>query len=441
MGLVIYVLCVLAFSVFLYRESAQSIRKQADADLYNAAVTLPLMLGEEELTRLAQGRVTTEEYLEAVKRMSQFSSIWNVSSVFHLRERPQGLTTTVGSVNVEDLKSGYIPRFEEEPTQFTPSMLETLRSGKPIYTVLQRADERFRTVLVPLADGQGRYHYSGADRPLKEIDALVRGEALRFSGYGLLFLIFAVPLVGLTFMSLRSVLFELRRNCVNLTKLSDRYKELSYVDMLTGLPNRRAFFENANRVVATTLRKHRPLHVLTLDIDHFKNVNDSYGHIGGDRVLIAFAGLLQDTFRRGDIVGRCGGEEFGVILPDSTFEGALQSAERLREACAEFPFSVTDESIIRVTVSIGLAALDMDQGGEWRVEEALHQALRQSDAALYRAKRLGRNRVCVFDPEDFVEVGDHLPGGETGIAGVNASMDGGTPEAELAAPAPAPHKA
>jgi diguanylate cyclase (GGDEF)-like protein len=159
---------------------------------------------------------------------------------------------------------------------------------------------------------------------------------------------------------------------------------LATTDFLTGLANRRAFFEQAEsaRLLATRLRK--PIALMMLDIDHFKQLNDRFGHAGGDEALVLFAGIARRELREHDIMGRLGGEEFALALPATDLEGALQAAERLRVAVNEAPL-VTSGSGYMMAVSIGVVLIEPG--------EALTVALARADHALYAAKTGGRNRV------------------------------------------------
>ncbi len=158
-------------------------------------------------------------------------------------------------------------------------------------------------------------------------------------------------------------------------------------DLLTGTLNRHAIEENAARERARARRQGYPLSLLMLDIDHFKHVNDAYGHEAGDAVLRAFAGVVRVSLRRDDILGRYGGEEFVALLPMADRAEALAVAERIRAAVAATPVAYANRTI-GVTVSIG-TALFADGEGAWEA------AIRAADDALYRAKREGRNRVAV----------------------------------------------
>ena len=168
-----------------------------------------------------------------------------------------------------------------------------------------------------------------------------------------------------------------RRLHLNLERLASH-------DPLTGLLNRHALEAAIAREMARSARHLYPLSVLVMDLDHFKRVNDTYGHDAGDAVLKAFARTAAEALRRDDVLGRQGGEEFMALLPGSNGASARQVAERLRAAVAALSVP-HDGRTIGVTVSIGVATAE--DGGSWQA------ATRTADAALYEAKRSGRNRV------------------------------------------------
>ena len=166
---------------------------------------------------------------------------------------------------------------------------------------------------------------------------------------------------------------------------------LARVDSLTGVKNRLALTETATQLLSQAGRAGRPLGVLMIDADHFKSVNDRFGHGGGDKVLLALVGNIRATLRASNVIGRIGGEEFVVLAPDTDLERVLVLAERIRETVETTPLLV-DGHLLQLTVSIGAVVA---APGEHDVKGLLQRA----DAALYAAKRAGRNRVMAADPE------------------------------------------
>jgi two-component system, cell cycle response regulator len=162
--------------------------------------------------------------------------------------------------------------------------------------------------------------------------------------------------------------------------------EMSITDALTGLHNRRYMEGHLKTLVAEALRSGRHLSMLIADIDHFKNVNDTYGHDVGDVVLKEFASRLKRNTRGVDLACRMGGEEFVVIMPETDIARAYQIGERMRAFVAADEFRVSDELSIRVTASVGLATLEYS-------DDTPETMFKRADNALYAAKRRGRNRV------------------------------------------------
>jgi eukaryotic-like serine/threonine-protein kinase len=170
-------------------------------------------------------------------------------------------------------------------------------------------------------------------------------------------------------------------------QLFAQVQELAIADDLTGIPNRRHFFELAGRDVASAQRHGHPLAALMIDIDHFKLVNDSYGHATGDDVIREVAQRLAAQLRGTDIVGRYGGEEFAVILSQTQADDVASTAERLRRAVGRVAVP-TRSGPLQVTVSVGAAELN-------GTDADAAAMLARADRALYRAKRDGRDRVRV----------------------------------------------
>ena len=214
---------------------------------------------------------------------------------------------------------------------------------------------------------------------------------------------------------------------VTLLQRSFRHAHLvaaSRIDTKTGLLNAGTWEREAATEVARAVRTHTPLAVALIDIDHFKAVNDSFGHLAGDRALRTIARALSIPLREYDLVGRFGGEEFALLLPQTKALDACRIAERIRTHIGTMPITVSDDADaepVRLSISIGVAALD----ARWDSSSGaqLTELLAAADGALYQAKRKGRNRVCVVTEDATF-----------GAGGRDAARDGtsgtpGTPEA------------
>jgi diguanylate cyclase (GGDEF)-like protein len=183
--------------------------------------------------------------------------------------------------------------------------------------------------------------------------------------------------------------------------LHQQLRAAAQSDPKTGLLNAVAWQREAEQRIRRALRLGVPTAILLVDIDHFKRVNDTYGHLAGDELLAATASTLGQHVRACDVLGRFGGEEFVAVLPGAGQQEACHIAERLRGRVREIavpargasaPRDTAPHNTVTVTVSIGVAALGLDG-------DDLFELLAAADAALYRAKKSGRDRVCTLPPE------------------------------------------
>jgi diguanylate cyclase (GGDEF)-like protein/hemerythrin-like metal-binding protein len=187
------------------------------------------------------------------------------------------------------------------------------------------------------------------------------------------------------------------RNHLALKRIQDHLEatnrhleSLATTDTLTGLVNRRGLLARLEAECARSQRTHHPFALAICDLDHFKRINDTYGHPAGDRVLAAFAATLKDNLRSIDLAARWGGEEFAIVLPESSTSDVLIPLERVRQATAALRIHHGQQDI-QVTVSIGVASYDSATG-------MAEQLLERADSALYRAKANGRNRIECATP-------------------------------------------
>ncbi len=177
-----------------------------------------------------------------------------------------------------------------------------------------------------------------------------------------------------------------KRHADQLRMRLERSVELAIIDPLTGLHNRRYMESHLKTLVAQSIQFERPLSVLIADIDHFKAVNDTWGHDIGDKVLREFAVRFKSNIRGVDLACRLGGEEFLSIMPDTDMNGALQVGERVRACVAGLPFDAVSSGSLQVTASVGVATLQS-------LLDTPETLFKRADEALYAAKREGRNRV------------------------------------------------
>ncbi len=190
--------------------------------------------------------------------------------------------------------------------------------------------------------------------------------------------------IGIRIVSLESRLRETLREL----------QRLATYDSLTGLMNRRVIYEHAEAEVARVTRDGVPVSLVLLDIDHFKHINDTYGHPVGDQVLQIIAATIAQSIRPYDRAGRWGGEEFLLVLPNTSRDEAEKVAERIRANVAALRLTVEVQADLEFQVSLGVVSID--SGSPHAVDVLISHA----DKALYQAKKQGRNRVCIFSPPD-----------------------------------------
>ena len=175
-------------------------------------------------------------------------------------------------------------------------------------------------------------------------------------------------------------------------RLNTQLQNMADTDVLTGLLSRRAFIDRMKRILSRAQQNNTALSFLVLDIDNFKNINDSYGHFTGDELLKKYADVMKGCFRSEDIIGRLGGEEFAIAISNIDNAVAVKVAERLRSEI-ESVFILCNGKPVSTTISIGIADLHKNVSG-------YETLFREADAALYRAKNMGRNRIIIAESQD-----------------------------------------
>jgi diguanylate cyclase (GGDEF)-like protein len=301
----------------------------------------------------------------------------------------------------------YLKSFTVDYTSLPTSFLEIVEAGLG-YPLLQYIFPRNR--LSALLGMHGLLRPEVIHDPAEEIDALFtridrRGIPGTLQKIGVdedvelmrLPLVFEKNLLGILWvwgkginssdLPILSIFAKQISNSLERARLFEEVQSLALTDPLTGLHNRRSTFELGRVEFSRAQRTKRPFSCMMLDLDHFKKINDEFGHQSGDQILQDFAARCLNTVREGDLVGRYGGEEVIILLPETDREMAMRVAERVGTAVAETPFKALDSEIF-VTVSIGVAAQDENTPHF----EAL---IARADQALYIAKHKGRNRVAV----------------------------------------------
>jgi len=255
-----------------------------------------------------------------------------------------------------------------------------------------RPDVVLLDVEMPNLDGHGVLRYMRAAEELADIPVVFLTarastedvvEGLRLGAHDYL----RKPFEPSELVARVSAAVRVKRLQDELRERNAELDEISRMDVVTGLPNRRHLLEHLQAESSAAQRRDESFGLLMIDVDHFKKVNDEWGHDSGDAVLRIVASRLASACRAEDVAGRWGGEEFLVVAPASGLDDATALAERVRGGVAEHPIPVGESGAISVTVSVGVVA------GSHDVDELL----RRADEALYEAKQTGRNRVVAAE--------------------------------------------
>ena len=264
-----------------------------------------------------------------------------------------------------------LEQLESDPGRFAVVVLDVMMPGLDGFEVISRIKANPSTASVPVVLLTAHAN----DEP-DAVRGIESGAAYHLEKP------FSGPVLGGRIRSL----WQRRQKDLELEQRLADAEALAMTDPLTGLSNRRAFDEQLQRETSFSARHKQPLALLLVDLDHFKSINDLFGHPAGDAVLSYVADQLRATLRRSDQAYRIGGEEFVVLLRDTGFQQALAAAARLRQGLAASPVQLDGENRF-VTFSAGVAAADTSN------EFATARLLERADKALYRAKRGGRDRT------------------------------------------------
>ena len=183
--------------------------------------------------------------------------------------------------------------------------------------------------------------------------------------------------------------FKLQELIKDLEDSKEELRLLASIDSLTKLYNRRYFSKISEQLLSLAKRNKTDVSVLMLDIDKFKNVNDTYGHKVGDDILIKLSSILLECSRKSDLLCRFGGEEFVILLPETNIDGAMIIAEKIREVVEELDIHIEDDKVVNFTVSIGVSQINIEE------DSCIEASINRADKALYEAKANGRNRICI----------------------------------------------
>jgi len=205
--------------------------------------------------------------------------------------------------------------------------------------------------------------------------------------YILIFITIIIAMVLYRYLIVRKINQKLIKQSKELKDTKDELRHLAFTDSMTNLYNRRYFIEASETILNLAIRNKTESFVIIIDIDDFKQVNDSYGHKIGDDVIILCANKFKELTRDSDLICRWGGEEFTILFPEINLDGALKIAEKIRLAIENIEIVLADNTEIKFTISIGLSQITSD-------DMDIHASIARADEALYNAKETGKNKVC-----------------------------------------------
>jgi diguanylate cyclase (GGDEF)-like protein len=215
--------------------------------------------------------------------------------------------------------------------------------------------------------------------------------AIDTSNFNILDALLSVPISGFLFLGV----LGLKRLLENTNELNDKLSFITKTDFLTSALSRQETFKRISLEIARSARTKRPIALLSLDLDHFKLVNDEFGHHIGDEVLKGMVSFLKERIREIDFIGRIGGEEFLIVLPETSESKAIEVAERLREELSHFTCYQHCGKDIKITISIGVVAISPEEiTNDYAM--ILESYLDKADIAMYEAKKNGRNQCRVY---------------------------------------------
>jgi diguanylate cyclase (GGDEF)-like protein len=300
---------------------------------------------------------------------------------------------------VRELLNEAVGVYEDGEFQLYDNQLTLLASSEKESAKINHFDERERAQIAFALqhDTEGglrlgsRYlswhhldHFDGVLLRVHRLDEGMQGD------FGRISVVLALLWLLSTAMLLGSWLV-IRRMVSNMYSLQHTLQWQAWHDPMTRLHNRGALFDRAIKMAAACQKQQQPFSVIQMDLDHFKGINDVYGHQAGDKVLIHSAGLIASTLREGDVAGRVGGEEFCVVLPNTSLAQAAVVAERIRARINRREILVKKSQTVRISVSIGVSSAQAGEDYEFEQLQSI------ADARLYQAKQSGRNRVVSQD--------------------------------------------
>lgn len=365
---ILFMVGVTIFSVLSYNAAKKMLYEQLDARLYATAKGQILLLAPDFHDRaLTPSAITPAEDITNIDRLSRFSKASAMTYAYTMIEKEGKVYFTASSATDEERKTGEnMTRYFDEYDDVSPRIRTALQQHKFIFDESPDKWGTFRSIILPMKSPAGHHYAVGADLPISNIQSMLRTQALKH-------FIFAFLLISVSFVTL---LWRL-----------NRIKKLALYDSLTGLPNRIELSNRFHYTLQVAQRNHSMFALFFLDLDHFKEINDTLGHKLGDELLIRAAKRIRDAVRKVDTVSRMGGDEFVLLFPSTDAIDAAKIAQKLLDEIS-IPFHIQGNEFT-ITASIGIALYPIDG----RDHETLSK---NADTAMYSAKKDGRHSYQFF---------------------------------------------
>lgn len=364
----IFMIGVVLFSYMTYHVEKEMFYKQIDERLAAVARTAVILLGPGFHDRAIRPyAITDAEDKHNILILSKLANATNVTYVYTMIEENGSVYFTSSSATDKELSTGEnLTHFFDLYDEASPAIKNVFSKHTPTYDNTPDKWGTFRSIIIPMKSPNGNFYAVGADIPIDSINRMLNEQLVKH-------FLFAF---GLFFFSFITLLWRLHH-----------INKLAYFDSLTGLPNRTELTHRSDYILGTAKRKVSTFAVMFMDLDHFKEINDTLGHNVGDELLALVAKRLRSDLRKMDTISRMGGDEFILLLPDTDAEGASRVAQKLLDRLTG-PYYIKQHELT-ITASIGIALYPIDG-------EDIETLSKNADAAMYSAKQEGRNAYRFF---------------------------------------------
>lgn len=364
----VFMVGIFLFVYLTYRSEKAMIYQQIDKRLYAIAKSQTLLLAPDFHDRaIAPSSISKTEDLQNIDRLSNFAKSAHLSYVYSLIEYNGNIYFTASSATDKERATGHnMTRYFDLYEDVAPAIKSAVHQQRLIFDDSSDKWGTFRSIIIPLVSPSGRPYSVGADIPVDAINEMLWIQAVQYFAYA--FILFL--------LSFFSLLWRLKH-----------IKKLAYYDPLTSLPNRMELANRVNYAITNAQRNHDSFAILFLDLDHFKEINDTLGHNVGDELLIEVSKRIKSVLRKADTASRMGGDEFVLLLPFTDAVGIPHVAQNLLEIIAQ-PYHIRDNELT-VTASIGIALYPVDG-------RDLQTLSKNADSAMYSAKKEGRQCYQFF---------------------------------------------